>query len=191
MSGHIHRFYRLQGARAATRTNDLAVGYSTEFWTPSWRRPIPPGNRTVKFWVWFLFDRVGLFRSSGYGVLVAFRGGRVVHRTCVFPRFFRFPFMNTGDLQVGDVWTLPSARGEGLATAALREVCRRVEKDGTAVWYLVEDSNAASIRVVEKAGFELVGFGSKHPRAGLLFLGYYSLDRRHQDANPSTGSAGK
>lgn len=70
---------------------------------------------------------------------------------------------------------------------ALREICRRAAGTGNTLWYLVEETNTASIKVVERAGFELVGFGEKHPRLGIHFFGYYSIDRFGPVAPGGTG----
>ena len=177
VSQHLHRFYRLQDSPVQGGASDREPGLSYEYWEPTWCQPLPPGNWSPTFWAWFLFDRLRVFRSNGYGVFLISQGRKVIHRSCIFPAFFRFPFMKEGDLQVGYLWTDPCARGKGLATAALREICQRVAGTGISLWYLVEETNAASIRVVEKAGFELVGFGQKHPRLGVVFLGYYSIDQ--------------
>lgn len=177
MSGAVHRFYRLDARESFPEPPVFGSGLAVWHWWPTWRHPLPPGHRAAKFLVWFLFDRLRVFRAPGYSVCLIEEAGKTVHRSCVFPRFFRFPFMGDGDLQVGDTWTAPSARGRGLATLALREICRRHAVSGTAIWYLVEDANHGSIKVVERVGFSLVGFGSKRSRCGLGILGYYSIDR--------------
>ncbi len=169
------------------RASDPPPGDSWQLWVPTWARPLPPGQWSPAFWVWFLFDRLGVFRSGGYSVFVVRRGRRTIHRSCVFPRFFRFPFMGEEDLQVGDVWTDPSARGEGLATAALGEICQRLGRAGRSLWYLVEEGNASSIRVAERVGFEWIGVGKKHARLGVLFFGFYSVERFVPPIRDNTG----
>ena len=55
---------------------------------------------------------------------------------------------------LGNVATLPSARGEGLATAACASLCRMLLADGIDVISLnVRADNAAAIRAYEKLGF--------------------------------------
>lgn len=194
MGNGVFRFYRWDGdlreRLAEAPTADLNIVY----WRPSWLRPLPTGCRSPKFLVWFVFDRTRVFASKGYGVLLVRKGGRVVHRSCVFPRFFRFPFMAVGDLQIGDVWTAPSTRRQGLATVALEQILRIHTNKGSTLWYLVEETNQASIKVAERNGFQLAGFGTKHPRWGLRFFGRYTLDESRSSGSqgstsrPATGT---
>jgi predicted GNAT family acetyltransferase len=55
---------------------------------------------------------------------------------------------------LGNVATLPAARGAGLATAACARLCRILLDDGIDVISLnVHADNAAAIRAYEKLGF--------------------------------------
>lgn len=55
---------------------------------------------------------------------------------------------------LGNVATLPEARGRGLATVACADLCRRLLDDGIAVIALnVRADNGAAIRAYEKLGF--------------------------------------
>ena len=156
--------------------NDVSeIDFKCQYWRPSWCQPLPQGLWAPKFLIWFLFDRLRVFKSNGYGVLLIYRDRQVIHRSCVFPRFFRFPFMTVGDLQIGDVWTEPNARGEGCATLALKRICNIHAGTDVALWYLVDEKNASSISVVEKVGFKLVGIGRKYPRIGTRIIGYYAI----------------
>ena len=85
--------------------------------------------------------------------------------------------MARGDLQIGDVWTRPDARGKGYATAAMEKICQLCAGKGLTLWYIVEETNAASIRVVEKVGFDLMGFGKKHSRFFLPIFGFYAIEK--------------
>jgi RimJ/RimL family protein N-acetyltransferase len=82
--------------------------------------------------------------------------------------------MQPGDIQIGDTWTDESARGHGLAGVAIRWALTAAAEGGQA-WYVAEERNSASIRVVEKEGFELVGRGARRPRLGVRLLGYYAI----------------
>lgn len=63
-------------------------------------------------------------------------------------------------------WVAGAARGRGVATAVLGELVRRCLEAGHGrIEVVVQADNAASRRVAQKAGFELVGF-ERHPRLG-------------------------
>ena len=89
---------------------------------------MPPGMHGVPFGVWWIFHNLHLFANRGYAILVIYDGDRLIHRSCVFPRYPRFPFMRDSDLQIGDTWTDPSYRGRGIATLAIREVLIRMAR---------------------------------------------------------------
>ncbi|MEO8563649.1 MAG: GNAT family N-acetyltransferase [bacterium] len=168
------RFYRLR-AGAARATPVGAIGdYSVRIWHPSWTRVPPPLVRTSVNWVWWLLHNVRVFRSRAFAVISLEQEGRLIHRSTVFPPFFRFPFMRGSDIQVGDTWTEESHRGRSLARLAIRTACAAAPAAGD-VWYIVEESNAPSIHVVEKEGFELVARGARVPRLGMRLLGYYAM----------------
>lgn len=153
----------------------LPDGYTLTVWHPTIGRPLPPSDRGVKWIVWALFHALRIFASDQYGVVQVRRGQRLVHRSALFPKYFRFPFMKDSDLQVGDTWTHPDERGKGVAVAALRAARQRALRPESRLWYLTTAANPASIRVAERAGLTLVGVGVRRRRCGLRLLGAYTI----------------
>src|SRR5690349_16448913 len=118
------------------------VPWAGEVWTPQGLGPRPKGFPLLPFAVWWLFHRLRIFRNCGYRIYLLRSAGNVVHRTCLFPGYFRFPFMAGSDLQVGDIWTASSHRGQGLASRTLMQIsndCRSAR-----LWFLCEADNLAS-----------------------------------------------
>jgi GNAT superfamily N-acetyltransferase len=167
------RFYRRAGEAA------LAPGWpeGCELW--SWRpaqdRP-PLGPHFAENLVWFAFDRLGLFASRDFEALSVVRDGRLLHRLIVTPRWFRFPFMAEGDLQIGGLWTAPEARRLGLARATIAEAHRRHAAPGRSFWYVVDDGNAASTGLAEACGYRLAGAGRRTRPLGVRAVGRYRMD---------------
>lgn len=159
---------------------DLAPTYKWSLWRPSLRNPIPPGPKGLALFIWWLLHAFRVFSNRDYSALIVNMDGRTVHRSCVFPRYFRFPFMSATDLQIGDTWTCPSERGKGVATFALKAIVECHAAHGRKLWYLVEDGNQPSVRVAEKAGFSEAGYGCRTRRFGLRILGQYVLTDRSQ-----------
>jgi RimJ/RimL family protein N-acetyltransferase len=153
----------------------LAFGYEPLFWRPSLSRICPPGCSRYPFLIWWLMHVFRLFGNREYGVLLIRHGNQWVHRSVVTPRFFRFPFMKVGDLQVGDVWTAESERGRGLASFALLCILNADRHRQRSYWYLVEESNLASIRVAERANFRRTALGTRTSRCGVRFFGAYQI----------------
>jgi GNAT superfamily N-acetyltransferase len=154
---------------------DLEPGLALEVWRPTLGRPVRLGLPLVPFGVWSLYHFLGVFATRDYFLVLIRHRARLVHRTCVFPAHYRFPFMAAQDLQAGGIWTAPPWRGRGLGLAALREVFGRPECRGRTLWYMVREDNPASIRLAEKAGLLRWGRGGRTTRWGRGPLGRYQV----------------
>jgi RimJ/RimL family protein N-acetyltransferase len=148
-------------------------GCVVKVWQPAGAQWTPPGTSGLKWIVWRLFQLAGVFASRDYAVVQIWRGATLAHRSSVFPGYFRFPFMQRSDLQVGDTWTIDSERGRGLAVTGLLTALAWAR--GRRVWYLTTAANQASIRVAERAGFAAAGTGERRPAFGIGVLGAYHL----------------
>jgi RimJ/RimL family protein N-acetyltransferase len=153
----------------------LPAGYRCEVWRPEVFRFNAKGMPAFPFVMWWIFHMLHVFANRDYGLFIIRCGGKVIHRSVITPRYFRFPFMAADDIQIGDTWTEPKERGKGLATIALESILMTPSSRRRTCWYVVESDNQASIRVVEKAGFTLVGRGIRTRRFGLGILGRFVL----------------
>jgi len=170
-------FYIFDSSLPPPSQMPLARGYSVNVWRPSRTAIQPDGLPLYPFGVWWLFHIARVFKNPNYCIVVIHHGGALVHRSCVFPGYFRFPFMAKDDLQVGDTWTHPDHRGNGLAKAGLRACLALGGNDPRRYWYVVEESNTPSIRVVENAGFRVIGNGRRSSPMGLRLFGRFQIDR--------------
>ena len=150
----------------------LPPGLTLELWRPGRLRLRPRGLPALPFLVWGWWHLLRVFRSRDYAMVLIREGDALVHRTCLLPAHFRFPFMRPGDLQAAGIWTRPDKRGLGLALVALGELFRRYQ--GT-LWYMVREDNHPSIRLAEKAGFRCWGRGRKRFSPGLGLLGRFEI----------------
>ena len=169
-------FYAADGQPSAKLPAALSANYRVEVWRPSLTSIKPQGLSLVPFGVWWVFHLLHIFSNRDYCLIVIYDGPKVIHRTCVFPGFFRFPFMAREDMQIGDTWTADDHRGKGLATWAIHKVFEIFGPKGRRIWYITAETNAASIRAAEKGGFTLHGEGRRVSRFGLKPLGAYVLD---------------
>lgn len=178
MSQGTQLFFHLSAAQAETVSSQLLPpGYRSVSWLPRGLSPKPSGLPWLPFVVWTAFHHLRIFSNRDYAVILILRDGRIVHRSCVFPRYFRFPFMSAVDLQIGDTWTCESCRGQGLAAYGLAEAIRQFRASARDFWYLCDESNQASLRVAEKVGFRRIGHGFRTKRFGLRFLGSFEIQR--------------
>ncbi len=169
------RFYRLDEIGPPR-----AAAVAPDVWIRTWRPAVEgfPPRRSRRFdnLVWWAFDALGVFASDGFAEITLWRGGRRLHRLIVTPPWPRFPFMARRDLQIGDLWTVPSARGQGLARAAVAEAQKHAADWGAErLWYVVDAENAPSVALVESFGYRLVGEGDRSRPMGLGLFGRYRI----------------
>ena len=176
MSGTRYLFFLLEPDGVPAPASDPGPGFRTVLWRPSDGGVAPRGARGKVFAAYWLMHRLRVFANRDYAQLAVYAGDALVHRSGAYPRFFRFPFMASADLQIGNTWTDPAYRGRGLAGYALRELVARTARPGRRFWYVVEEENAPSVRVIERAGFVLAGTGRRTARWGVRALGAYEMD---------------
>lgn len=150
--------------------------YTAMLWRPKLMQFTPPGISKKPFIVWWIFHYLKIFVNQEYSLFLVYMENQLVHRSLISPKYFKFPFMLADDLQIGDVWTEPKSRNQGLAKFAITEILKMKFKHKRKFWYIVENGNIASINLVESLGFNRVGEGDRRLRFGNHFLGYYSLN---------------
>ncbi|MDD8020930.1 MAG: GNAT family protein [Acidobacteriota bacterium] len=175
MRDRLFRIYKKRPSEISPVTNFMDKSFEYEMWWPSFFKVFPDRFFRAKLIIWYIFYVLRIFKSNYYGIYLVRYNKKIIHHTFIFPAFFRFPFMGKNDLQIGDVWTDPSFRGRGIASLAIMSVLSRFSKEGKIFWYVVEDTNKSSIKVVEKLGFQLVGYGKKFSRWGSFLLGFYDF----------------
>ena len=150
--------------------------WDAEVWRPSRAQLAPTcGLSGLTRLVWAGFHHLRIFRNRDHAVVLLLRNGSCLHRTLLFPPYFRFPFMAQDDLQCGDIWTHPDERGQGLAGAGLALAICHAWQPGRRLWYLTEEKNQASCRLATKAGFQLVGRGQRTAPLGLKSIGQFVM----------------
>ncbi len=179
----MYLFYGMRSEQglAGQSHRTLEAGYHAVLWQPSMIRVIPHGHVTIrlalKCVVWWLFHHLRIFSNRNYGMFLIYKDGQVVHRSFVFPRYFRFGFMQENDLQVGDTWTEERHRGLGLATYAMAEIVRLLGHENRMFWYLTAAENIKSVKVIERTGFQKIGTGVRTRWLGMAWFGQYVLHR--------------
>jgi RimJ/RimL family protein N-acetyltransferase len=171
-------FFRKQAGernRAPTCDTRGARPVDWRVWRPSHRRLWPAQAEPISA-VWGVMHLTHIFRNGEYGQILGYCDGTLVHRSYVFPGWFRFPFMNRIDVQIGDTWTSPDHRGRGMATAAICRVVAEWDAPDRAFWYVVASDNTPSVRAIQRAGFTLVGVGERRSRWGCRLLGSFMME---------------
>lgn len=157
---------------AVMTEGEVGFGYWTQLWRPSMTRVIPP-TLGPKFCAWWLFHYSGVFRNRDYAVMLVGAGDKIIHRSCIVPAYFRWPFMKAKDCQISSMWTHPDYRGQGLATASLKSAMgryagSRIAASGTFVgqltMHLSQCAGKLGSRLLDmqggRGGWEVVYLGS-------------------------------
>jgi RimJ/RimL family protein N-acetyltransferase len=169
--------------RSRNVRDEIGGGLYPPYWWTVWRPgswpSLPPGLPNQRLRLRFLFRSgvhwLHLFAGSYSGILLIYDHRRVVHYSGFTPRYWRFPFVADDDFQIGDTWTDPAHRRRGLAYFALQTIVTMLAKPGRRLWYVVEDVNEPSIRVVEKAQFTPAAEGTWVRPWGLKLTGAYVI----------------
>lgn len=178
----VYRFYLRNADNLQDDADPSQLDFACELWRPSFLSFMPTGLKSFTFFVWWIFHQARVFTNREYSViLLRDIDGEIAHRSTITPKYFRFPFMAKDDLQIGDVWTSEKYRGKGLAFLAVKKVLEAYAPAKTKIWYLVEETNVASIKLAEKAGFVLWGQGERHSPMGINFLGKYLILSENED----------
>lgn len=172
MKSEYHIYMRSSEREDAGRVALPNLSFS--FWRPGPRDLIPAGMN-AKFGFWWLFHYLRIFKNKDYSVLFVLKDGKIVHRSCVVPAYFRWPFMSSDDLQISSTWTASEYRGQGLGTMALQYIVREKGKLNRRFWYVTREDNPASISVCKKAGFRLFSKAERENFFGSRLLGRLSL----------------
>jgi len=167
-------FYRRD--RAPATAPCLPPGLDLRVWRPAEDGLPRRGPKHGQNLVWWAFSRLGVFARPRFAEVSIWRGGRLLHRLIVTPRWRRFPFMDADDLQIGDLWTHPEVRGQGLARLAILEARRQAAGAAGRIWYLVEANNTVSVRLIESCGFRRVGVGRRTRPFGVRALGRFEIE---------------
>jgi len=154
-------------------------------WRPSDGFP-PSGPMRGRNAVWWLLAKLGPIDGARFVELTLWIAGRMAQRMVVTPRWWRFPFMSSEDLQIGDVWTAHSWRGQGMAQAAIAEAERLTAASAKRLWYVTNGANEASVRLAESSGFTLVGTGVRTAPLGIRAAGRFHLSDRSMRAARSS-----
>jgi RimJ/RimL family protein N-acetyltransferase len=169
-------FYRRDVGGEELSTAAIPTDATVRIWRPSEHGFPPRDSLRVRNIIWWGFSSVRLFARRDFTELTIWREDRLLHRLIVTPRWYRFPFMERGDLQLGDLWTCPNERGRGLARAAVAETHRHFAARAERFWYVVDAKNEVSVRFIESCGYRLVGTGERTSPFGLRALGRFRLD---------------
>lgn len=111
------------------------------------------------------------WRAQVYGL---FDGNVCVHTSLVVPSCYKFPFLGSFDFAIGPCFTAKPYRRKGCYRYVLEHITAdRMHPDAT-YYMIVSNTNTASVKGIEKAGFERCGCVKKS-----RFLKVYQRSDNH------------
>lgn len=144
----------------------LPDGYTYQVYKPSFAQlSLHSYSSKTLYLYWYLFT------LGRYKIYYIHSNGEIVHYSHVIPKTPKFKFMKYGDYEIGPCWTHPEHRGIGLYPFTVMRIIEDHKKDNSDIYIFAEEDNTASIRGIEKCGFEFLGKGHKKG-----ILGTYILD---------------
>lgn len=171
-------FKQKTGKRKAV---NLPKDFEYRVFKPSILKPLPQGFggslKTISFFRLTSILQIFWHNSKKpYKIHLLYKENRLAHYSVVLPKYYRFPFMDEYDIEIGPCWTDSQYRGLGLYPAVLQKILETFSKYKKNAWIFCENDNKASIRGIEKAGFEFIGEGRKTKPLGLSILGRYKIE---------------
>lgn len=79
--------------------------------------------------------------------------------------------MDPGDIQIKNVFTKPSHRGNGNASRLVRKTIEELGTGKRVYWYMTDEENIPSQKLCQKIGFEYVGRYRRKRNQYLIYEG--------------------
>ncbi len=141
---------------STTQIVDLYKFDSSNFdfviWKPSFTSLKPP-EKSFKYIFYSLFHFLGIFSSKNYSAVIVYKDKRLVASLLLVPKYYRWSFMKSQDIQIAYVLTKPEYRGKGLALKMIKFGAQKLEDNVDKYWYVTDSKNLSSIKLAKKAGF--------------------------------------
>jgi len=157
----------------------ISSEYQYRIFIPSLFKPIPQGIRyNPIFYLWALFySFIWKFQKKNYELHLLYHNQTLVHYSVVLPKNYRFPFMNSQDIEIGPCWTHQDHRGQHLYSYVLNKIVNRFKNKKVSVWMICDTENVLSQKGILRTGFKIVGYGRRTKILGLRLLGKYKLEK--------------
>jgi len=130
-------------------------GIKIEEWNPSLFMPYPlyVSSKYLLIWAWWVWHNKNIHYSSA----ILKCGDKKVSHLMITPYFPTWSFMERGDIQIKDVYTLKEYRGNRFAKYLLTAALKNKYNGAGSIWYLTRSSNFGSIALCKSLGFHFAG----------------------------------
>lgn len=147
--------------------NKVLNEYHLEIFTPKFYKIRKHKTGYLVLYIFWYFLTFG-----NYKIIYLMNEDEIIHFTHILPKFFKFPFLTSYDLEIGPSWTKKNYRGKGLFPAILTYIVYQFKAPKRKFYVLAHSDNLPSQKAIQKAGFVMLGTGFK-----TSLLGIYRLDK--------------
>lgn len=153
--------YKLRTAPLPTESL-LQDCYEAECWRPSLRSWKPPG-KGWKYVIYTIFHFCKVFKNYNYQAVFirSCKEGEIIASLLIVPAYYKWKFMNKGDVQLTYVLVNKNYRGKGFGKVVLAFARDRLENIQGSVWYVTTDDNLKSQKLAEGSGFIFDRYGKR------------------------------
>ena len=155
-------FYIYDKAPQNKELAQLAQEFKIVIFTPSMFRLKKHYSNLLIYIFWFLFTK-----RKYKIVYVINKKNEIIHYSHILPKLFKFPFMQSNDLEIGPCWTSKEYRGRGIYPFILKYIVEKLSQDNRRFWIFAHEDNNPSIKGIRKSGFRFVGKGTKSKVFGI------------------------
>lgn len=156
-------FYRYKVLNSV-KLIEARIPINIEIFKPSLLKLKAHSGRLLIYIFWYIFTmgRYQIFYARDIK-------GSMIHYSHILPKFFKFPFMNKNDLEIGPCWTSENFRGMNIYPAVLTYILKNLSKKNRTFYIMTDCDNLASKKGIEKAGFILHAVGGKRGLLGKYY----------------------
>jgi len=135
--------------------------YEIEIFVPTFFQLKKHSIKVYIYLFWFLFTK------GQYRIIYVKKNNTIIHYTHILPKFFKFPFMRSKDLEIGPAWTDELHRGKDIFPAVITHAVQYFKEDKRIFYIFTNKDNTPSQKAIQKAGFTQWKHGYRTKKLGI------------------------
>jgi RimJ/RimL family protein N-acetyltransferase len=158
-------FFRQDLSRLKDKDSDQPAGlnrnYELKVFRPDCLHVVPKGMKKEPGFIiwWFLYLTIWRWQGKSYEYYLVYDKEQLIHYCLLSPKYYRYPFMNNDDIQIGPFWTAEGYRGQGICPTVIAKVMEDYKSRNRYAYIITRENNVNSQRSIAKAGLEVYGHG--------------------------------
>ncbi len=154
------RFYS-EEVPVTRRFKKVLDRYDIELFSPTFFQLKEHSVKIYIYLFWFFFTK------GQYRIIYVKKDNTIIHYTHILPKFFKFPFMGSNDLEIGPSWTDEQYRGKGIFPAVMAYAFGYFKEEKRTFHAFAHIDNIPSQKAILKVGFSKWMNGYKTEKLGI------------------------